>query len=463
MPPRQSLVLSLFTARPQHSVHPRHWLFSRSVSSNPQSFAELASRPSSKYQIYTSQSDSPFLNLSIEHFLLRKTPANSTLLFFYVNRPCVVIGRNQNPWLEADLKLLAAEPASLLNPGGGGPTPLAAGSTVDIVRRRSGGGAVFHDAGNINYCVICPTEDFTRDKHVEMVVEALRRDNPRARVNERHDIVLDQGAYDPERPEPDTGDMHATRYQGNGELPPLKVSGSAYKLTRTRSLHHGTCLLNSPNLKAISRYLKSPGRHVIKARGVDSVRSPVGNVYEGFQPDASSRFQAHVLEAFASRYGLGDDCMSAFQKAKARAEMQHGGGWVCGSLDDSIASLPEIQAGMGELQSPDWIYGQTPQFTLSSHPVMDDERPIPSLPSYFPSSARVFLRVRSGVVESDEISIGGEREVPNNETRGSALDILRGIKVHEVADFFPLLREKSNFGGRGLAAISSWLNAMFGK
>jgi len=349
MPPRQGLFLSLFSGRSQRVIQLSTRSFSRGASSNLKSFAELATRPSSKYQVYSSQSDNPFLNLSIEHFLLQRTPENSTILFFYVNRPCVIIGRNQNPWLEADLKLLA-EPASLLKLTDRGPIPLAPGSTVDLVRRRSGGGAVFHDAGNINYCVVCPTEEFTRDKHVEMVVEALRRDNPRARVNERHDIVLDQGCCDQDAPAPDPSDMHATRYQGNGEIRALKVSGSAYKLTRNRSLHHGTCLLNSPNLKAISRFLKSPGRQFIKARGVDSVRSPVGNVYEGFQPDISSRFQAHVQEAFAARHGLGGDCLKAFQMVKERTEIQQGTDWICGSLDDSIANFPEIQTGMEELQ-----------------------------------------------------------------------------------------------------------------
>lgn len=74
----------------------------------------------------------------------------------------------------------------------------------------------------------------------------------------------------------------------------------------------------------------------------------------------------------------------------------------------------------------------------------------------------MYLRVRSGAVEADEISIGGEREVPSDET-GVAKDILKGSKVHEINDFFPLLREKSNFGGPRLTAISSWLNTMFGK
>lgn len=74
----------------------------------------------------------------------------------------------------------------------------------------------------------------------------------------------------------------------------------------------------------------------------------------------------------------------------------------------------------------------------------------------------MFLEVRSGVVESDEISICGEREVPNEET-GSVKDILNGFKIHEINDFFPLLREKSHFDGHQLVAVSSWLNSVFGK
>lgn len=74
----------------------------------------------------------------------------------------------------------------------------------------------------------------------------------------------------------------------------------------------------------------------------------------------------------------------------------------------------------------------------------------------------MFLRVRSGVVESDEISICGEREVPDEET-GTVKDIINGLKIHKIKDFFPLLREKSNFGGHQLVAMSNWLNCMFGK
>jgi lipoate---protein ligase len=207
-------------------------------------FVQKATSPTTRThpQIYISQSNNPYLNLSIEHFLLQNTHADSTVLFLYINRPCVVIGRNQNPWVEANLSLLKT----------GHVKP-------DLVRRRSGGGTVFHDEGNVNYSVICPTGKFDRDKHAEMVVRALKRLGiERARVNERHDIVMDskEGRQGPAR----------------------KISGSAYKLTRLRSLHHGTCLVQSKMLDMIGEFLKSPAKAYITARGVDSVPSPIQNV-----------------------------------------------------------------------------------------------------------------------------------------------------------------------------------------
>ncbi len=206
-------------------------------------FVSSATNPSNKSQIYISRSLDPYLNLSIEHYLLQKSPSDSTVLFLYTNDKSVIIGRNQNPWVETHIPSLKLKYKTLL------------------VRRRSGGGTVFHDPGNVNYSVICPTSEFNRDKHAEMVVRALQKLGvDSTRVNERHDIVMDRNG-------PSRQDRR-----------PLKVSGSAFKLTRLRSLHHGTCLLSSENLASISNILSSPAKRHIKARGVDSVSSPVANV-----------------------------------------------------------------------------------------------------------------------------------------------------------------------------------------
>jgi lipoate-protein ligase A len=260
---------------------------------NYSSFTERLADPAHKLQSYVSSSSDPYLNLSVEDHILRKSPADSTILFLYVNRPCVVIGRNQNPWTEVNLGILNAargahDPKDSESPGIG---------TVDLVRRRSGGGTVFHDEGNLNWSITCPRGDFTRDKYAEMVVRTLRQLGiERARVNERHDIVLDQGH---ERRDFDPQDTHRTPYTiPDGALPrPLKVSGSAYKLTRQRALHHATALLSSPNLHIITQYLRSPAKNLIQAQGVESVSSPVANIGLDVEP-----FQEHLRAEFATMY-----------------------------------------------------------------------------------------------------------------------------------------------------------------
>lgn len=225
----------------------------------------------------------------------------------YVNRPSIIIGRNQNPWLEVNL--------ALLNPSSHGKPKTAPPGlgTVDLVRRRSGGGTVFHDEGNVNWTVICPSADFTRDKHAEMVVRALRSCGVvRARVNARHDIVLDQGKRGVDT---DPEDTHSTPYEATDfDTPrPLKVSGSAYKLTRGRALHHGTCLLSSPNLNIIPNYLHSPAKPYITARGVESVSSPVGNLMLS-NHDFTSAVQSHFEKEWHAGKSypvsvVGDECL----------------------------------------------------------------------------------------------------------------------------------------------------------
>ncbi|CAO2658530.1 Nn.00g062530.m01.CDS01 [Neocucurbitaria sp. VM-36] len=305
------------------------------------SFTEKLADPSHKLQSYVSSSNDPYLNLSVEDLILRKSPADSTILFLYVNRPCVVIGRNQNPWTEVNLGILNAArrtqgPKDSEPPGIG---------TVDLVRRRSGGGTVFHDEGNLNWSITCPRNDFTRDKHAEMVVRALRKLGiERARVNERHDIVLDQGY---EKRASDPQDTHRTPYTvDEGALPcPLKVSGSAYKLTRQRALHHATTLLSSPNLHIIPQYLHSPAKKLIEAKGVESVSSPVGNI--GLDVKA---FQKTLQTEFADMYAnLGTPS-------------------IVETIDEQYLNITDVRKGYEELRTEDWMWSQTPQFDLLLDP-----------------------------------------------------------------------------------------------
>lgn len=343
--------------------HVRHW--ARYNSSFPvYRFAALARRPSSRHQIYQSLSTDPYVNLSIEHFLLENAPDDSSILLLYVNEPCVVIGRNQNPWLETDLRTLHND----RRPGTG------QDDAAVFVRRRSGGGAVFHDEGNLNYSVISPRTSFTRDKHAEMMVRALHRVGAvNTSVNERHDIVMIP---------PEGSPSH--------EPPARKVSGSAFKLTRHRALHHGTCLLDSPNILDLGRFLRSPARGYIKAKGVESVRSPVGNVSSALADSFFSMqgVMESIVEEFAHLYGVHADAVLRARRAHgAEPEIFAGDSWVVGALGDVQGEQEaDIARGIAELRSLEWKYTQTPQFTFSTYPIEDDTRERPPLPSSLPSS-----------------------------------------------------------------------------
>lgn len=294
------------------------------------------SRQSSLHQIYQSLSSDPFVNLSIEHFLLENAPAESSILFLYINRPCVVIGRNQNPWLETNLRAIQND--RVIDPEG----LRRDGEDVLYVRRRSGGGAVFHDEGNLNYSVISPRTTFTRNKHAEMVVRALHRIGAtNTSVNDRHDIVMSlaqQGTQSLNKP--DT---------------PRKISGSAFKLTRNRALHHGTCLLDSPNIENLGAFLRSPARDYIKAKGVESVRSPVANVSKVFA-DASIPFSIqgaieNIMGEFAQLYNVSANAVRPAQRAHANdLELYAGDEWVVGAVGESQAEEPGVKKGIDELR-----------------------------------------------------------------------------------------------------------------
>ncbi|KAH8883031.1 hypothetical protein GQ53DRAFT_433550 [Thozetella sp. PMI_491] len=372
---------------------------------------------SDRVQIYRSPFHDPYLNLSIEHHLLQKSHPDSTVLFLYVNTPCVVVGRNQNPWLEVNLRALRAGiPAQTA-----GDSALSAETgPVPLVRRRSGGGTVFHDRGNVNWTVICPPAVFDRDRHAEMVVRALGRLGVQGvRVNERHDIVQDVQRSD-------------------GRSSTFKVSGSAYKLTRLRSLHHGTCLLSSPNLGRIGSLLRSPAEPYIKARGVESVRSPVRNVGVDIQG-----FNDAVIEEFGAMYGEVD----------------------LSGADDAVAELSEeenVKKGLAELHSPDWIYGQTPQFTFSTCPTEADERERPPMPLDIPSKFRASLTIRHGQILEASVSglVYGEdvESMSHDQTLSGALV---NQTIYHIADWEEVLKAASPVHVE-VGATGRWLNELFG-
>jgi lipoate-protein ligase A len=125
---------------------------------------------------------------------------------------------------------------------------------IPLVRRPSGGGTVWHDEGNVNFCCITPLKAFHKDRALEKIKQQLQDFNVEVQINARHDLVVQSGEQS------------------------FKVSGSAYKQTKDRSLHHGTLLIHS-DLSELNRVLKSPNT-LLETRSIPSVRSKVMNLSE---------------------------------------------------------------------------------------------------------------------------------------------------------------------------------------
>ena len=183
-------------------------------------------------KLYSSLERDPFFHLAVEEWLLRES--GETAFFLYQNRPSVVLGRFQNPWLECDLSWMHT-------------------SGVQLVRRPSGGGTVWHDEGNVNFCWVGPLAGFHKDQALQVVQSRLAKLGVIVSINARHDLVVPQSDG-------------STR----------KVSGSAYKQTKDRALHHGTLLING-DLTKLNRALASPHK-LTETRSIASVRSVVMNL-----------------------------------------------------------------------------------------------------------------------------------------------------------------------------------------
>lgn len=197
----------------------------------------------------------PYENLALEEYLLEHVEPEECLLYLWQNEKTVVIGKNQNPWKECRIEELNAD-------GG------------RLVRRLSGGGAVFHDLGNLNFTFLVRKEDYDVKKQMAVIVEAVRALGIPAEINGRNDITAEG----------------------------KKFSGNAYYTDGIHSYHHGTILIEVDKEK-LSRYL-NVSREKLVSKGVDSVKARVVNLKE-FRGDLTvPMIREELLKAFLKIYGL---------------------------------------------------------------------------------------------------------------------------------------------------------------
>lgn len=282
--------------------------------------------------VFVSKLNSPYLNLAIEDFVYNKMPISDTntesydRLMFYVNSPCVVIGKNQNPWKEANVALLNS-------------------LHIPLLRRKSGGGTVVHDTGNVNFSFMTTKANFDRFKFVELICQAVN-DSGLARyqieVNPRGDIVT--------HTQPDNINY--------------KVSGSAYKLSKGKSYHHGTMLLNLrlDILKQLLSTTEEKNGQVKSTASVESVKAKVANI----EMDTEKFIQV-VTEAFRHNYG---QQVEMPESEKDHNDMFGLSDFVESNLKlvniftiDEQTELPqEIIDTSDQLRLWEWTYGGGPKF-----------------------------------------------------------------------------------------------------
>jgi lipoate---protein ligase len=176
----------------------------------------------------------PRINLAIEEYALKSLDINETYLLFYINKPSIIIGKNQNTIEEINTEYVEE-------------------NEITVVRRLSGGGTVYHDLGNLNFSFITKDdgESFHNfKKFTEPVIKALQKLGVNAELSGRNDIVVEG----------------------------RKISGNAQFSTRGRMFSHGTLMLDSEIDHVVSALRVKKDK--IESKGIKSIRSRVANISE---------------------------------------------------------------------------------------------------------------------------------------------------------------------------------------
>lgn len=300
-----------------------------------------------------------YMNLAIEEYALKNLDINESYLLFYINRPSIIIGKNQNT-LEEINKDYVEE------------------NGIQVVRRLSGGGAVYHDLGNLNFSFITKDDGDSFSnfrKFTEPVIQALKKLGVNAELSGRNDIVVEG----------------------------RKVSGNAQFFTKGRLFSHGTLMLDSEIDHVVSALKVRKDK--IESKGIKSIRSRVANISEFLKEKLTmDKFRELLLK----------------------------------NIFDGVDEIPEYvltehdweqiqQLSKERYQSWEWNYGMSPKFNIQrTH--------------RFPvGSIDVRLEVDKGIIENCKIygDFFGTNDVSDIETRlvgqkyekASLQEALKGVDI----------------------------------
>ncbi len=258
----------------------------------------------------------PYENLALEE-LLFETQGEGATFYLWQNERTVVIGRNQNAWRECRVELLENEDGKL-------------------ARRSSGGGAVFHDLGNLNFTFLMPRDEYNLVRQLGVIQSAVATFGIETSFTGRNDLILTE-----------TGE---------------KFSGNAFRFSNDTALHHGTILINA-DFSRLGRYL-APSQMKLESKGVKSVVSRVTNLgLKNPELTVSSMKQA-LMHAFEAEYGAYEPhSWDLIDKEKLEQKRKTYASW-------------------------EWKFGTTPAFNVSFENRFDF------------GCFELLLNVKNGIVES---------------------------------------------------------------
>ncbi|MFT9494255.1 lipoate--protein ligase [Anaerosolibacter sp.] len=178
------------------------------------------------------ESTNPYFNLALEEYVLNQMNGDHDYFLLWQNEPSIIIGKHQNTLEEINVQFVKE-------------------NSIHVVRRLSGGGAVYHDLGNLNFTFVVKNSEssqFNFKKFTEPVIRALENLGVQAEFNSRNDLTIDG----------------------------KKFSGNAQYMKKERLLHHGTLLFSS-ELEQLVRALHVADEKII-SKGIKSIRSRVTNI-----------------------------------------------------------------------------------------------------------------------------------------------------------------------------------------
>ena len=178
-------------------------------------------------------STNPYYNMAFDEYCLESLSIDEPVFFLWQNRPAVIVGFNQEVNTEVNLDYLKE-------------------NGIDLVRRVTGGGAVYHDLGNLNYTIVGRSEDLERDypEYASIMAKALQSLGVPATLSGRNDILVEG----------------------------RKVSGFAKRVCKNRLMVHGTLMYNV-DVDVLTKVL-NPSNTKLQSKGIASVRSRVANLCE---------------------------------------------------------------------------------------------------------------------------------------------------------------------------------------